>query len=102
VRRPGLRPLSAALESVARGAAPATTLARVQEHWREVAGPTVAAESEPSSERDGTVTVSCSSAVWAQELELLSPDLLEGLNAALGAGPVRALRFVATRPPRRP
>jgi len=91
----GLRPLSAALESVTRRTAPATTLARVQERWAEVAGPVVAAESQPVSERAGTVTVACRSAVWAQELELLSPDLLEGLNADLGGPPVKALRFVA-------
>ena len=51
------------------------------------------------SEPAGTVGVACSSAVWAQELELLAPDLPERLNAALGGGggaPVKALRFGPT------
>jgi predicted nucleic acid-binding Zn ribbon protein len=96
VRRPGLRPLRDALPAATRGAAPATTLARVQERWADAVGAAVAAESRPTSERGGTVTVSCRSAVWANELELLSPDLVERLNADLAAPLVRALRFVAT------
>jgi predicted nucleic acid-binding Zn ribbon protein len=35
----------------------------------------VAAEAEPLSERAGTLTVTCRSAVWASELQLLAPDL---------------------------
>ena len=78
--------------------APAGLLARVQASWPELAGPAVAAEAEPVSERAGTVTIACRSAVWAQELELLGPDLIERLNGALGtpqeARPVATLRFV--------
>jgi hypothetical protein len=58
----------------------------------------VAAEAQPVSEREGVITVACSSAVWAQELALLAGDLREGLNTALGDGDeaarVRELRFV--------
>lgn len=104
MRRTAPRPLRAALEDLSRAAAPAGTLARVQSAWREVAGEAVAAETEPVAERDGTVTVACSSAVWAHELELLSPALVERLNAAVGAQPsappVRGLRFtVGVRTP---
>jgi predicted nucleic acid-binding Zn ribbon protein len=93
-----------------RAARPATTLARVQAAWPAVAGAKLAAEAEPVAEREGIVTVVCSSAVWAQELELLSPDLLAGLAAhheLEGAGRVERLRFVIGsaaapgRPPRR-
>jgi predicted nucleic acid-binding Zn ribbon protein len=62
----------------------------------------VAAEAEPVAERDGTVTVACGSATWAQELDLIAPELLERLNGALAEpelwvaqGPVRELRFTA-------
>jgi predicted nucleic acid-binding Zn ribbon protein len=85
-----------ALESVTRSAGPRTLLARVQAAWPAAAGPVIAAESEPVSERAGTVTVACSSAVWAQELELLEPDFRERLNGALeGSDGARleALRF---------
>lgn len=101
MRRPGPRPLGAALESLARHSRPQTLLARVQAVWRQAVGPAVAAESQPLSEREGTVSVACSSAVWAQELELLEPDLRERLNGALGGSDgasVGALRFQVRRP----
>jgi predicted nucleic acid-binding Zn ribbon protein len=95
VRRPAPRPLALALGEVTRERAPATLLARVQSAWAEVAGNAVAGESQPVSEHDGTVTVECRSAVWAQELELLAPELLERLGGRLGGrGRVRTLRFV--------
>lgn len=101
MRRTAPRPLGAALDEVARRAAPATTLARVQGCWASVAGEAVAGEAEPISERQGAVTLACSSASWAQELELLAPDLLERLNRALAVpdapAPVRRLRFVTRR-----
>lgn len=97
VRRLAPRALSVALEGVVRGAEPATALARVQAVWPEVAGAGLAAAAAPVSERAGVVTVACESAVWAQELELLAPDLLTRLGDALagsGGGSVRKLRFV--------
>jgi predicted nucleic acid-binding Zn ribbon protein len=84
------------LESYSREAAPATLLAGVQACWAEVAGEAVAAEAEPVEERSGTVTFRCSSGVWANELDLLSGDLLERLNRTLadrGGPPAGALRF---------
>ena len=96
MRRAGPRPFDAALRDAARRVAPAGLLSRVQACWPDVAGPAVAAEASPVSEHGGTLTLNCHSAVWAQELELLAPQLLERLNAALaegGAAPLRALRF---------
>jgi predicted nucleic acid-binding Zn ribbon protein len=95
VRRLAPRPLSAALDRVSVGLAPASTLARVQAAWSDVAGPAIGGEAEPVSERAGTVTFDCRSAVWAQELDLMSEDLRERLNEALGGPSVKALRFVA-------
>lgn len=95
-RRLGPRPLAVALGELVGASAPATLLAELQGVWRDVAGAVVAAEAEPVSERDGIVTVRCSSAVWAHELELLGPDLLERLRAALSDGAsLRELRFTA-------
>jgi predicted nucleic acid-binding Zn ribbon protein len=106
VRRLAPRPLAAALERVARGAEPATLLARVQAVWPEVAGPGLSGSAAPVSERDGVVTVACESAVWAQELELLGPDLLTRFGDALAAEPerpmgrpVKKLRFVVGSAP---
>jgi predicted nucleic acid-binding Zn ribbon protein len=101
-RRPAPRPIAIVLGEVTREAAPAGVLARLQAAWGELAGPAIAAEAEPVAERSGRVTIACRSAVWAQELELLSRDLLERANAALGTAgdphPVTALRFVVAVP----
>jgi len=98
MRRLAPRPLALALERSRRELAPLTTLARMQEAWSDIAGTAVAAESEPVSERAGVITVACSSAVWAQELDLLGAELLERACTALGSAdgppPVVRLRFV--------
>jgi predicted nucleic acid-binding Zn ribbon protein len=94
VRRLAPRPLRLALERSTGIAAPAGLLASVQSVWSEVAGPVVAEEAEPVSERERVVTIACRSAVWTQELELLGRDLEDRLNARLGdAGRVAGLRF---------
>jgi predicted nucleic acid-binding Zn ribbon protein len=76
--------------------APATLLAEVQRAWPAAAGDAFARACEPVSERDGTVVVTCSSAVWAQELDLLAEPVLERLNGALGRPAVKRLRTRAT------
>jgi predicted nucleic acid-binding Zn ribbon protein len=95
MRRLAPRPLAAAVEAYAAELAPATLLAQVQRHWPAVAGEAVVREAEPVSERGGVVTISCRSAVWAQELDLLSAQLVERLNLALGSEAVRGLRCMS-------
>ena len=100
MRRPAPRRLDAALEGVVRDAAPDSTLARVQGVWAATAGAAIAAQVSPLSERAGTLTVACGSAVWAAEIELLAPDLVARLNAVLpgsGEGPLKALRVRSGR-----
>jgi len=96
VSRAAPRPLALALEDLRDRLAPATPLAAVQRAWADAAGPAVAREARPVAERGGVVTVACRSAVWAQELDLLAPTILEGLNARLDGVEVRSLRCVAT------
>ncbi len=98
MRRGAPRPLGLALERVRDSLAPATPLAAVQRAWPQVAGTAVAREATPVAVRGGVVTLACRSAVWAQELDLLGPTLLEGLNAALDGVELTALRCVANRP----
>jgi predicted nucleic acid-binding Zn ribbon protein len=86
------RPLSWALEQLTGALAPASTLARVQEVWQGVAGPALAAAARPTAERDGVLSVTCEASVWAQELDLMSVELIERLNAALGGERIRELR----------
>lgn len=74
--------------------APATPLARVQEVWEQVLGPAIAVAAQPVGEREGLLTVRCEASVWAQELELMGPELVDRLNAALGAETLRRVRCV--------
>jgi predicted nucleic acid-binding Zn ribbon protein len=92
MRRRGPRPLAAALDQLTAELAPATLLAEVQRSWPQAAGEAFAAQSQPVAERDGVITVACSSAVWAQELDLLSERVVERLNGELGRPAVRGLR----------
>jgi len=88
------RPLSDAIGPLQDALAPATLLAAVQRAWPAVAGEAIAREATPVAERGGVVTVACEAAVWAQELDLMSPLLIERLNAAIDAGEVVRLRCV--------
>jgi predicted nucleic acid-binding Zn ribbon protein len=92
VRRPAPRRLGESLRGLTARLAPATTLARVQSVWEPCAGPAVAAAAAPTAEHGGVLTLTCSAAVWAQELDLMSADLIERLNGALGEPLIKAMR----------
>jgi predicted nucleic acid-binding Zn ribbon protein len=87
--------MALALDQIRDELAPESLLADVQRAWRTAVGPTIAAEAQPTAERGGVVTVSCSASVWAQELDLMAPAILERLNQLLGSGHVSRLRCVA-------
>jgi predicted nucleic acid-binding Zn ribbon protein len=92
VSRLAPRPLTLALEQLTGSLAPASTLARVQEVWAGVAGPVLAGAARPTGECDGVLSVTCEASVWAQELTLMSGELIERLNAALDGERIRELR----------
>jgi predicted nucleic acid-binding Zn ribbon protein len=93
--RNGPRAMTSALDSLRDDLAPDTTLAAVQRLWPDVVGASIAAEAVPSSERGGVLTVSCSAAVWAQELDLMGPTILGRLNGRLEGRRIERLRCVA-------
>ena len=95
MRRRAPVPLAGAVERLAERLEPLTPLAQVQRAWPGVVGDVIAAEAEPVSERGGVVSVRCRSAVWAQELSLMAPDLVTRMNAVLGEGRVTELRCTA-------
>jgi predicted nucleic acid-binding Zn ribbon protein len=71
-------------------------LAEVQRAWPAAVGEAIAAQASPTAERGGVVTVSCAASVWAQELDLMGPQIVARLNRALGDDErVRRLRCVA-------
>jgi hypothetical protein len=75
--------------------APQTLLADAQRAWPEVVGATIAGEARPIAERAGTLTISCSASVWAQELDLMGPAIVQRLNPLLRDGEITRLRCVA-------
>jgi predicted nucleic acid-binding Zn ribbon protein len=82
-RRRTPRSLGEALPGAIDAAAPSTPLAAVQSAWRDAVGERIAAAASPVSERDGTVTVACESATWAQELDLLEAEIASKLRSNL-------------------
>ena len=69
----------------------------MQAVWEDAVGPAIAREARPVSERAGTVSVACTSSVWAQEIGLMGPALCAAINARLGHERVLALRATASR-----
>lgn len=95
MRRRAPRPLGTAISELTDRLAPKSTLADVQRAWPDVVGAVVAREATPTAERDGVLTVTCRSSVWAQELDLMGPEIAERLNGSLGAARITSLRCVA-------
>jgi predicted nucleic acid-binding Zn ribbon protein len=94
MRRAAPRPISFAVEALGACLVPLGTLARVQALWPRLAGAEIAANASPTAERDGTLTVLCSAAVWAAELEMRGEELRELLNASLASeAAISQIRF---------
>jgi predicted nucleic acid-binding Zn ribbon protein len=87
--------VSLALDHIRDDLEPDTLLADVQRAWSGAVGAAIAREASPTAERGGVVTVSCSASVWAQELDLMAPAIIERLNSLLRTGRVSRLRCVA-------
>ena len=98
-RRRVPRPVGLAMDGLRDELAPETLLAEVQRVWREAVGPAIAGEAQPPAERAGVLVVSGSAWVWAQELDLMGPAILERLNEALGAQRLGRLRCITMPPP---
>lgn len=98
IRRRTPRTLSMTLERLEGEWAPRTLLADVQRAWPGAVGEAIVREAAPAAAREGTVTVTCSSSLWAHELDLMSPGIIDALNAALGAERVLRLRCQAAPP----
>jgi predicted nucleic acid-binding Zn ribbon protein len=90
------RPLSKSIAALADQLAPRTTLADAQRAWPSAAGAAMAKYASPTGERGGTLTITCRSSVWAQELDLMAPELIAKLNGLIGEGRITALRCVAS------
>jgi predicted nucleic acid-binding Zn ribbon protein len=95
MRRLAPRPIGLALDGLRSDWEPDTLLAAVQRVWPSTVGETIAEAAQPTAERGGVLTVACDAAVWAQELDLMAPTILERLNQALPNGAIARLRCIA-------
>jgi len=96
--RRGPRPLAIALDALRGELAPETLLGEVQRVWHETVGEAISAEAKPTAQQGGVLTVSCSGSVWAQELDLMAPDIVERVNRQLSRGQIARLRCVVQSP----
>lgn len=90
------RSMGEAFGALAGELAPKTLLAEVQRVWPQAVGALIAEQAQPTAERAGVVTISCSASVWAHELDLMAPQLIERLNEVLPGTGVSRLRCIAT------
>ena len=98
MRRPGKRDrdrgprkIGLAVRAAGEQVAPKTPLARIQSEWASVTGREVARECVPTAEKEGVITVVCSSSVWASELDLRQSEVVERLREK-GVEGIRSLR----------
>lgn len=92
-RGPAPKRLGETLSRFRTDQAPQTPLATVQAIWERIVGERIAAVTEVVEEREGVVTIECSSAVWTQELDLMGPRIAARIKAELGESAPEKLRF---------
>lgn len=86
------REVGGAVQRLLADVEPVSLLAAVQRAWPEAVGAAIAAQATPTAAASGVVTVTCASAVWAQELELRQGEVLAALNSMLRPPGVSGLR----------
>ncbi len=107
-RRRSPRPIAGALDAMRGSWQPPSPVGRAQTAWDEIGrvwadvigthGPYIVARTKVVSLRAGVLTVSCSESVVADELQLQSERVLEGLNRQLAGDPITRLKCVTGRP----
>ncbi len=64
-------------------------------HWKEIVGSQISEKSKPKSLREGVLYVSVANSTWANELDLMSGQLMDTINSYLGTELVKRMRFKA-------
>lgn len=71
--------------------------ARAYKAWARASVPPVSLATRPSGFHNGVLVVECESSVWANELTLLSAQILARMHEVAPGHPVARLRFVVGR-----
>lgn len=86
-----------------RGLGHLVLLARLVQHWHRIAGPQLAAVTQPESIRARVLFVTVSDAIWLQQVTFYQAQLLENMRRVLGDMPITKLHFrLAMSAPRQP
>jgi predicted nucleic acid-binding Zn ribbon protein len=64
-------------------------------HWEDIAGKEIAKRSRPQKFVRKTLYVSVTSSTWANELSLMSEELIKKINSFAGEEVVKTVRFKA-------
>jgi predicted nucleic acid-binding Zn ribbon protein len=67
--------------------------------WAEIVGDTNAANSQPETFTNGTLTIRCKSTAWATQLRLMQAQILEKVNQAYPEVGVSALKMLGPDAP---
>jgi len=76
---------------------PKTELSALYAKWQEIAGELIAENSKPIRVSDGTVTVICTSSVWAGEIKMMSEMLIDKMNTEVQGFEVHTLNCLTGR-----
>jgi hypothetical protein len=89
------------LDAALRGAGlrAARDLWAIHRVWGEVVGARIERRATPIALARGELVVAVADAVWRQELSLLAPEIVAGVNRAVGADLVKRIRLVGTAAP---
>ncbi|KAA0024956.1 DUF721 family protein [Antrihabitans cavernicola] len=67
--------------------------------WTHVVGEDIAAHAEPTSLRDGVLSIAAESTAWATQLRMMQSQILAKVIAAVGQGVVTSLRITGPTAP---
>jgi len=99
------KPFGAAIRELlaARGWEQRAAVGGVFGNWPRIVGPELARHTKPERFDDGELTIVADSNAWAQQVRLLSAQLVRRLNEELGHGTVRRVKVLGPASgPRRP
>src|SRR5262247_4149383 len=86
-----------------RGLGHLVLLGQIIRHWHTIAGPQLAAVTQPESIRARVLFVTVSDAIWLQQVTFYQAQLLDNMRRVLGDVPITRLHFMlAMSAPRQP
>ena len=68
-------------------------ISNIFNHWEDIVGTEIYKKTKPKRITRGTLYVSVSTSIWANELSLMSDKLIEKINSFIGEEVVKSIRF---------